>query len=79
MPSSPTRDTLFTWNVPNIRALCPNRMIDIGQCKLEPSDEEATRMVALWGPNLIHPTSATYQMMAGASEADIKNSIAQVH
>jgi hypothetical protein len=67
------RDALFVKKVNNFRVLCPNKMIGVGQRKMEPSDEEAAKTAALWGPNPVHPSSAAYRMMADCIENDINN------
>ncbi len=64
------RDALF---VKNFRVLCPNKMIGVGQQKQEPSDEEAAKTAALWGPNPVHPSSAAYRTMADCIMEDINN------
>jgi hypothetical protein len=41
------RDALFVKKINNFRVFCPNKMIGVGQCKQEPSDEEAVKTAAL--------------------------------
>jgi hypothetical protein len=48
-------------------------MIGVGQRKQEPSDEEAAKTTALWGPNPVHPSSAAYRTMADSIMDDINN------
>jgi hypothetical protein len=67
------RDALFVKKVKNFRVLCPNKMIGVGQRKQEPSDEEAAKTAALWGPNPVHPSSAAYRKMADCIMDDINN------
>ncbi len=43
------RDSYFTRKAPNIRVLCPNRMIGMGQRRIEQSDDEAAKTAVLWG------------------------------
>jgi hypothetical protein len=57
----------------NFRVLCPNRMVGVGQRRQEPTDEEAAKTAALWGPDPVHPTGAAYRMMADSLESDIGN------
>jgi hypothetical protein len=52
------RDALFVKKIYNFRVLCPNKMIGVGQRKLKPSDKEAAKTAALWGPDPVHPASA---------------------
>ncbi len=67
------RDRLFTRRAANFRALCPNRMVGVGQMREEPTDEEAALMTALWGPVPEHPSSAAYRQMADMIETDLLN------
>jgi hypothetical protein len=67
------RDFLFIKKTPCFRVLCPNRMMGMGQRRIEPSDDEASRTVALWGPDPVHPTTAAYRVMADAIETDLQN------
>jgi lysophospholipase L1-like esterase len=71
------RDSLFTRHVSNVRVLCPNRMISVGQRKEEPTDEVAAKTAALWGSDPVHPTTAAYRMMADHIEQDLLNSDAR--
>jgi hypothetical protein len=71
------RDCLFTRHVLNFRVLCLNRMIGVGQCNEEPSDEEAAKTAALWGSDPVHPTTAAYCMMVDHIEQDLLNSNAR--
>jgi hypothetical protein len=68
------RDSLYT---PNFRALCPNRLVGIGQRSQVPSDEEAARTAAMWGSNPVHPSAAAYRCMAEHLEKDILNTEAR--
>jgi hypothetical protein len=68
------RDSLFTRKVPNFRVLCPNRMIGMGQRRIEPSDDEAAKTAALWGPDPVHLTVAAYRVMTDTLESDMQNS-----
>jgi hypothetical protein len=52
------RDCLLMRPITNLQVLCHNRMIGVGQRKVEPSDEEATKTAALWGSDPVHPTAA---------------------
>jgi hypothetical protein len=67
------RDALFVKKVPNFRVLCLNRMIGVGQQRQEPTDEEAAKSPALWGPDPVHPTGAAARAMADSLESDIQN------
>jgi hypothetical protein len=71
------QDALFVKKIPNFRVLCPNKMIGVGQRKQEPTDEEAAKTAALWGPDPVHPSSAAYRVIAGSLETDIKNTDAR--
>ncbi len=71
------RDALFVKKIPNFRVLCPNRMIGVGQRRQEPSDEEAAKSAALWGPDPVHPISAAYCVIADSLETDIWNTEAR--
>jgi hypothetical protein len=71
------RDGLFTRRVPNFRVLCPNRMIGVGQRRMEPTDEEAALSAALWGTDPVHPSTAAYRQMAEHIEVDLANSEAR--
>jgi hypothetical protein len=46
-------------------------MIGVGQGRQEPSDEEVAKAAALWGSDLVHPTSAAYRVIAESLEEDI--------
>jgi hypothetical protein len=48
-------------------------MVGVGQRKQEPTDEEAAKTAALWGPDPVHPTGAAYRLIADALESDIEN------
>jgi hypothetical protein len=67
------RDFLFIKKTPCFRVLCPNRMMGMGQRRIEPSDDEASRTAALWGPDPVHPTAVAYRVMADAIETDLLN------
>ncbi len=67
------RDALFVKKIPNFRVLCPNKMVGVGQRKQEPTDEEAAKTAAVWGPDPVHPTGAAYRLIADAVESDIEN------
>jgi hypothetical protein len=67
------RDFLFIKKTPCFRVLCPNRMMGMGQRRIELSDDEASRTAALWGPDPVHPTAAAYRIMADAIENDLLN------
>jgi hypothetical protein len=67
------RDALFVKKIPNFRVLCPNKMVGVGQRKQEPTDEEAAKTAAVWGPDPVHPTGAAYRLIAEALESDIEN------
>jgi hypothetical protein len=67
------RDALFVKKVPNFRVICPNRMIGVGQRRQEPSNEEAAKVVALWGSDPVHPTSAAYRQIAESLEEDLRD------
>ncbi len=67
------RDALFVKKVQNFRVLCSNRMIEVGQRRQEPSDEEVAKAAALWGLDPIHPTSAAYRVIAKAIEEDLRD------
>ncbi len=71
------RDAFFVKKVQNFRVLCPNRMIGVGQRRQEPSEDEAAKAAALWGPDPVHPTSAAYRVMADSIVADLNESGAQ--
>jgi hypothetical protein len=71
------RDSLFTRHVSNFRVLCPNKMIGVGQCSQDPSDDEAARSAALWGNDPVHPSAAAYRCMADQLEKDMLNSEAR--
>jgi hypothetical protein len=43
----------------------------VGQGRQEPSDEEVAKAAALWGSDLVHPTSAAYRVIAESLEEDI--------
>ncbi len=45
----------------------------MGQRRIEPTDDEAARTAALWGPDPVHPTTAAYRRMAEVLEADLLN------
>jgi hypothetical protein len=49
-------------------------MIGVGQRRQEPSDEEAAKAAALWGPDPVHPPSAAYRVMADSIVADLNES-----
>jgi hypothetical protein len=66
-------DALFTRRVANFWVLCPNRMFGMGLRRHEISDEEASRTAALWGPDPVHPTQATYRLIAEAIETDLQD------
>ncbi len=68
------RDSFFVKKVQNFRVLCPNRMIGVRQRRQEPSDDEAAKAAALWGPDPVHPTSAAYRVMANSIVADLNES-----
>jgi hypothetical protein len=70
-------DSLFTRRVANFHVLCPNQMVGVGQWRQEPTDEEATATVALWGPDRVHPMAAACRQMAGLIEKDLLNTEAQ--
>jgi hypothetical protein len=67
------RDFLFIKKTPCFRVLCPNRMMGMGQRRIESSDDEASRTATLWGPDPVHPTAAAYRVMADAIETDLQN------
>jgi hypothetical protein len=67
------RDFLFIKKTPCFRVLCPNPMMGMGQRRIEPSDDEASRTAVLWGPDPVHPTAAAYRVMADAIENDLQN------
>jgi hypothetical protein len=67
------RDFLFIKKTPCFRVLCPNHMMGMGQRRIEPSDDEAARTAALWGPDPVHPSAVAYRVMADAIEADLLN------
>ncbi len=67
------RDALFVKKAQNFRVLCPNKMVGVGQRRQEPTDEEAAKTAALWGPDPVHPTGAAYRLIADALESDIEN------
>jgi lysophospholipase L1-like esterase len=67
------RDSLFVKKVQNFRVLCPNKMVGVGQRREEPSDEEAAKTAALWGPDPVHPTAAAYRVIAEALDTDAAN------
>jgi hypothetical protein len=71
------RDALFVKKVPNFRVLCPNRMIGVGQCRQETTDEEAAKAAALWGADAVHPTSAAYRLIAEQLEEDLRDETAR--
>ncbi len=67
------RDFLFIKKTPCFRVLCPNRMLGMGQRRIEIADDDAERTAALWGPDPVHPTSAAYRVMADAIENDLSS------
>jgi hypothetical protein len=67
------RDALFVKKVQNFRVLCPNKMVGVGQRREEPSDEEAAKTAAMWGPDPVHPTGAAYRVIAESLETDAAN------
>jgi hypothetical protein len=67
------RDALFVKKIQNFRVLCPNKMVGVGQRREEPSDEEAAKTAALWGPDPVHPTGAAYRVIAEALDTDAAN------
>jgi hypothetical protein len=52
-------------------------MVGVGQWREEPTDEEATATVALWGTDRVHPTAAAYQQMADLIKKDLLDTEAQ--
>jgi lysophospholipase L1-like esterase len=49
------------------------RLMGMGQRRIEPSDDEASRKAALWGPDPVHPTAAAHRVMADAIDTDLQN------
>jgi hypothetical protein len=52
-------------------------MVGVGQRRQEPSDKEAAKAAALWGPDPVHPTSAAYRVIADSIVADLSDSDAR--
>ncbi len=67
------RDTLYTRHVSNFRVLCPNKILGIGQWRMELPLEDARELAQTWGNDPVHPTTTAYKRIVEGIVQDLKN------